>query len=231
MCTPSKTLGPPTFAQRFLPPCSHRPCLPLFQRNPLSLFLSSSMDARSRFVEDDDGGRPDSHAWHPATQQPPPRSALAWQGPPPPSFPPSNLPDRPSPLRRGLSILARHPSDSQEDDLHASHSGSGPRGRTRLKKRTLTSAHIEGGGEGDGSTEAVGEESRANGKDRGKAKWKRIIGGNGPVDGWMVYCWLLTCWVPAFILRAVFGSSQPPAPSLSLEFQADHIDSCREADS
>lgn len=32
----------------------------------------------------------------------------------------------------------------------------------------------------------------------------------GPVDGWMIYCFLLTCWVPGFILRSVFGTLISP---------------------
>ena len=31
----------------------------------------------------------------------------------------------------------------------------------------------------------------------------------GPKDAWMVYCFLLTCWVPGFILRKVFGKRTP----------------------
>lgn len=31
----------------------------------------------------------------------------------------------------------------------------------------------------------------------------------GPKDAWMVYCFILTCWIPGFILRGVFGRRTP----------------------
>jgi hypothetical protein len=48
----------------------------------------------------------------------------------------------------------------------------------------------------------------------------------GPVDGWMIYCFLLTCWVPGFILRNVFGESSsfpffPSEPLQSRLFSSD----------
>ncbi|KAK1920857.1 chitin synthase 3 [Papiliotrema laurentii] len=33
----------------------------------------------------------------------------------------------------------------------------------------------------------------------------------GPKDAWMVYCFLLTCWIPGFVLRGVFGKRTPEA--------------------
>ncbi|ORY25238.1 chitin synthase-domain-containing protein [Naematelia encephala] len=33
----------------------------------------------------------------------------------------------------------------------------------------------------------------------------------GPKDAWMVYCFLITCWIPGFVIRGVFGKRTPEA--------------------
>ncbi|BEI87944.1 uncharacterized protein CcaverHIS019_0106620 [Cutaneotrichosporon cavernicola] len=33
----------------------------------------------------------------------------------------------------------------------------------------------------------------------------------GPVDCWMIYCFVITCWIPPFILSGVFGKKTPEA--------------------
>ena len=33
----------------------------------------------------------------------------------------------------------------------------------------------------------------------------------GPKDGWMIYCFLLTCWIPTFVIRSCCGRRTPEA--------------------
>ncbi|KAL7419883.1 Chitin synthase, class 3 [Cryptotrichosporon argae] len=33
----------------------------------------------------------------------------------------------------------------------------------------------------------------------------------GPVDGWMIYCFIITCWIPGFVISKLFGKKTPEA--------------------
>lgn len=128
--------------------------------------------------------------------------------PPPPPNPSSNLSNPPQ-LRRGKSILARgEPSDDPSSEsglslfkrgntLRRKNAPPGGLGRTRSQRRQA--------GEREGSA-GGGEEGEQ------KGFWSRIA--PGPVDGWMIYCWILTCLVPGFVLRGVFGAFFVPSLSL-----------------
>jgi len=141
-----------------------------------------------------------------------PRHPRPSPGPPPP-IPPSSSSSAPPQLRRGKSILAR-----DEDQASGAGSESGlalfKRGNTLRRKQ-----HAAG---------AVGDEQQLPGRTRSgrranrqhvaleqaddddrKGFWNRIA--PGPVGWWMIYCWLLTCLVPGFVLRGVFGASSPPS--------------------
>ena len=116
---------------------------------------------------------------------------------------PYNMPGRG--LRRGKSLLARESDDVDE--------GSG----LNIFKRSATLRRK--------ASQAVPRQAAApnavqtNRIATGPTKEDRASGccgclGNfapGPKDGWMVYCFLLTCWIPGFVLRGVFGKKTPEA--------------------
>ena len=90
-------------------------------------------------------------------------------------------------LRRGRSLLGR------EEDVHES-------GLSLFKRATL-------------------RRKRPDPAEAEPPKPKRLTGGAclgdipGPVGPWMIYCWLLTAWIPTPAMR-VFGES-PPNPHCS----------------
>lgn len=139
-----------------------------------------------------------------------PRHPRPSPGPPPP-IPPSAPPQ----LRRGKSILAR-----DEDQA----SGVGSESGLALFKRgnTLRRKHASSGGAGEEALGRTRSGRRANRQhahdasadtdDDRKGFWNRIA--PGPVGWWMIYCWLLTCLVPGFVLRGVFGASPLSPPAL-----------------
>lgn len=141
--------------------------------------------------------------------------------PPPPPNPSSNLSNPPQ-LRRGKSILARgEPSDDPSSEsglslfkrgntLRRKNAPPGGLGRTRSQRRQAGEREGSGGGGGE-------EEGK-------KGFWSRIA--PGPVDGWMIYCWILTCLVPGFVLRGVFGAFFVPPLSLSGNTSPPYLFSC-----
>jgi hypothetical protein len=103
-----------------------------------------------------------------------------------------NQPNQPQ-LRRGKSLLAR------DQDVAESGLSIFKRGPT-LRRRPS-------------SANAVPPQQQREKPKRGF--WDHI--GPGPKDAWMIYCWILTCCVPPFLLSA-FGTSSnpstPPSPTL-----------------
>lgn len=99
-----------------------------------------------------------------------------------------NLPTQPQ-LRRGRSLLAR--------DQDVAESGLSIFRRGTLRRRPS-------------SANAVPQQQQREKPKRGF--WDRI--GPGPKDGWMIYCWILTCCIPPFLL-STFGTSSNNIPSPS----------------
>jgi chitin synthase len=99
-------------------------------------------------------------------------------------------------LRRGKSLLARESDDAdQQSGLNIFK-----RGATIRRK----------------ASRATPRAPNATQSNRAGSVHDENIGclGNfapGPKDAWMVYCYLLTWWVPAVVLRGVFGKSTPQA--------------------
>lgn len=124
-----------------------------------------------------------------------PRPSHGLQPPPIPSSSSSAPPQ----LRRGKSILAR-------DEDYSSPNESG----LALFKRGNTLRRKNAGGQQQQPSRSRSQR-RAAGLQDDPAQdapkqgfWNRIA--PGPVGGWMIYCWLLTCLVPGFVLRGVFGA-------------------------
>jgi chitin synthase len=93
-----------------------------------------------------------------------------------------NLPQNASGgLRRGKSLLAR------EQDVQESGLALFKRGATLRRKKT--------------QEENPMSPNAPTGPDAGKRGIFRNIA-PGPIDAWMIYCWLLTIWIPPFVLRA-----------------------------
>ncbi|EMD32671.1 glycosyltransferase family 2 protein [Gelatoporia subvermispora B] len=86
-----------------------------------------------------------------------------------------NAPQR-AELRRGKSLLGR------EEDVHESGLALFKRGTLRRRRPSQTSVPT--------ATE-----------DKSKAKRCCDNIGPGPKDAWFIYCYVLTCWVPPFLLR------------------------------
>lgn len=100
-----------------------------------------------------------------------------------------NLPTQPQ-LRRGRSLLAR--------DQDVAESGLSVFKRGPTFRRRPSSANT------------VPQHQREKPK---RGFWDHI--GPGPKDSWMIYCWILTCCIPPFLL-STFGTSSDrhhPSPS------------------
>ena len=82
-------------------------------------------------------------------------------------------------LRRGRSLLAR------EEDVHESGLALFKRGATLRRKRTQP------------TTNPLPPTPDAPAKKK-RGCWK----GPGPGGPWMIYCLILTCWIPPFLLRS-----------------------------
>jgi len=112
-----------------------------------------------------------------------------------PPFPPAtgNLPIQPQ-LRRGKSLLAR--------DQDVAESGLSIFKRGTLRRRSS-------------SANTVPQQQQQQQREKPKRGfWDHI--GPGPKDAWMIYCWILTCCTPPFLLKT-FGTSSyssfnPPSP-------------------
>jgi len=112
-------------------------------------------------------------------------SPILCSSPPPTAT--GNLPITPQ-LRRGKSLLAR--------DQDVAESG------LSLFKRSATIRTRAS------SANAVPQQPREKPK---RGCWDHI--GPGPKDAWMIYCWILTCCIPPFLLSTCGTSSKPPPPS------------------
>jgi len=108
----------------------------------------------------------------------------------PSSLATGNLPTQPQ-LRRGKSLLARD-QDVAESGLSIFKRG----GTLRINRAS--------------SANAVPQQQREKPK---SGFWDHI--GPGPKDAWMIYCWMLTCCIPPFLLSAFGTSSNRHHPSLS----------------
>ena len=110
-----------------------------------------------------------------------------------------NLPNQPQ-LRRGKSLLAR------DQDVAESGLSIFKRGAT-LRRRTSSAAT------------AVPQQPQLQKPQRGF--WDHI--GPGPKDAWMIYCWIITCCIPPFLLSTFGTSSKPhhPSPSTCAPAQLD----------
>lgn len=109
---------------------------------------------------------------------------------------PSTTGNAPPGLRRGKSLLAREPTDSQESGLNIFKRSA----TLRRKSSTNTSANQR----------IHGPSGAATGKSATNYQKQEKLGclgdfAPGPKDAWMVYCYLLTVCVPGFVLRGVFG--------------------------
>ena len=99
-----------------------------------------------------------------------------------------NVPTQPQ-LRRGKSLLAR--------DQDVAESGLSIFKRGGTLRRRVSAAN------------AVPQPPREKPK---SGFWDHI--GPGPKDAWMIYCWILTCCIPPFLLSTFGTSSNPHHPHL-----------------
>ena len=115
---------------------------------------------------------------------------------------PSTTGNAPPGLRRGRSLLAREPTDSQESGLNIFK-----RGATLRRKSSQNVTGRAAAGPPNGATTGSGAGRSAT--NYTKQEKLGCLGdfAPGPKDAWMVYCYLLTVCVPGFVLRGVFGES------------------------
>ncbi|EIW69201.1 hypothetical protein TREMEDRAFT_39451 [Tremella mesenterica DSM 1558] len=102
-------------------------------------------------------------------------------------------------LRRGKSLLARDSDDvDQQSGLNLFKRGATIRRRASraTPRQPPTGAQSNRAGAGHADDE--------------KSGWLSNIA-PGPKDCWMIYCYFLTCLVPGFVLRNVFGKRTPEA--------------------
>ena len=103
-------------------------------------------------------------------------------------------------LRRGKSLLARESDDTEpQSGLHIFKRGATIRrkaSQANSRGPNAAQSNRSGGGSYRNHEDGVG-----------------CLGNfaPGPKDAWMVYCFLLTCWVPGFVLRGVFSKKTPEA--------------------
>ncbi|WVR04114.1 hypothetical protein IAU60_001113 [Kwoniella sp. DSM 27419] len=111
-------------------------------------------------------------------------------------------PGRGANLRRGKSLLARETDEAdQQSGLNIFRRGATIRRRaSQATPRQAPPSGAQSNRAGAGST-------------RDDVGCCGCLGNfaPGPKDSWMVYCFLLTCLVPGFVLRNVFGKRTPEA--------------------
>lgn len=114
---------------------------------------------------------------------------------------PSTTGNAPPGLRRGKSLLAREPTDSQESGLNIFKRGA------TLRRKSSQNVTSGSGANGRGPPNGANTGSGRGPKDYAKQEKLGCLGdfAPGPKDAWMVYCYLLTVCVPGFVLRGVFG--------------------------
>jgi chitin synthase len=114
-----------------------------------------------------------------------------------------NLPTQPQ-LRRGKSLLAR--------DQDVAESGLSIFKRSATLRRNRAS-----------SATAVPQLQREKPK---RDFWDHI--GPGPKDAWMIYCWILTCCIPPFLLSTfgTFSNCHHPSPSTCAPAQLGWFQPC-----
>ncbi|WOO78852.1 Chitin synthase 3 [Vanrija pseudolonga] len=96
-------------------------------------------------------------------------------------------------LRRGRSVLGR------EGDVDTNESGLNlfKRGATIRRKASRAAPRPQ----------TAAQPKPAEAKPRGCCSGIAP----GPIDGWMIYCFVITCWIPNFIISKVFGKKTPEA--------------------
>lgn len=109
-----------------------------------------------------------------------------------------NVPAR-IPLRRGKSILAREEDEVRESGLSLFKRG----GTLRRKPADDDDAPARAGLVARQGSTAARKQAELDKAPEDRGFWGGIA--PGPVDGWMIYCFLITCWVPIFIMKYVFG--------------------------
>ena len=104
-------------------------------------------------------------------------------------------------LRRGKSLLARESDDvDQQSGLNIFKRS------TTLRRKASQAAPRQ-------ATNAPQTNRAGTGAVRDHEEKVGCLGNfaPGPKDAWMVYCFLLTCWVPGLVLRGVLGKRTPEA--------------------
>jgi chitin synthase len=138
---------------------------------------------------------------------------------------PSTTGNAPPGLRRGKSLLAREPMDAgQESGLNIFKRSATLRRKSSTNVPTANNAGQRVHGGPNGATAGTSRSAT------NYTKQEKIgcLGdfAPGPKDAWMVYCFLLTCCVPGFVLRGVFGESS--ITCRSGEMVIDAIGPCRQ---
>ena len=118
---------------------------------------------------------------------------------------PSTTGNAPPGLRRGKSLLAREPTDSQESGLNIFKRGA------TLRRKSSGNVPTNGrpNGPPNGANTGSGRGLSTGSNYHQKQEKLGCLGdfAPGPKDAWMVYCYLLTVCVPGFVLRGVFSES------------------------